>query len=65
MRLCTTGPKFKASSFQRVERYEISGDMAARDVARQLHRSAIVQRFTKSLTEEEMAINRSTRSRCP
>ena len=38
---------------QRVEHYEIAGYTTARNLARQLHHSAIVQLLTKSLAEEE------------
>ena len=40
---------------QRVEHYEISGYTTARNLAQQLHHSAIVQLLTKSLAEEENA----------
>jgi Mn-containing catalase len=40
---------------QRVEHYEMSGYMTARNLAQQLHRSAIVQHLSKSLAEEENA----------
>jgi Mn-containing catalase len=38
---------------QRVEHYEISGYSTARNLAQQLHHSAIVQLLSKSLAEEE------------
>jgi Mn-containing catalase len=38
---------------QRVEHYEIAGYTTARNLAQQLHHSAIVQLLTKSLAEEE------------
>jgi Mn-containing catalase len=37
---------------QRVEHYEIAGYTTARNLAQQLHQSAIVQHLTKSLGEE-------------
>ena len=40
---------------QRVEHYEIAGYTTARNLAQQLHHSAIVQLLTKSLGEEENA----------
>ena len=40
---------------QRVEHYEIAGYTTARNLAQQLHHSAIVQLLTKSLAEEENA----------
>jgi Mn-containing catalase len=40
---------------QRVEHYEISGYMTARNLAQQLRHSAIVQYLSKSLAEEENA----------
>jgi Mn-containing catalase len=40
---------------QRVEHYEMSGYMTARNLAQQLHHSAIVQYLSKSLAEEENA----------
>ena len=40
---------------QRVEHYEISGYTTARNLAQQLHHSAIVQLLSKSLAEEENA----------
>ena len=40
---------------QRVEHYEISGYLTARNLAQQLHHSAIVQHLTNSLAEEENA----------
>jgi Mn-containing catalase len=38
---------------QRVEHYEMSGYTTARNLAQQLHHSAIVQHLSKSLAEEE------------
>ena len=43
------------SAAQRVEHYEISGYITARNLAQQLHHSAIVQYLSKSLAEEENA----------
>jgi Mn-containing catalase len=40
---------------QRVEHYEMSGYMTARNLAQQLHQSGIVQHLSKSLAEEENA----------
>jgi Mn-containing catalase len=40
---------------QRVEHYEISGYITARNLAQQLHHSAIVQYLSKSLAEEKNA----------
>jgi Mn-containing catalase len=40
---------------QRVEHYEMSGYTTARNLAQQLHNSAIVQLLSKSLAEEENA----------
>jgi Mn-containing catalase len=40
---------------QRVEHYEIAGYTTARNLAQQLHHSAVVQLLTKSLAEEENA----------
>ena len=40
---------------QRVEHYEMSGYSTARNLAQQLHHSAIVQLLSKSLAEEENA----------
>jgi Mn-containing catalase len=40
---------------QRVEHYEMSGYSTARNLAQQLHHSAIVQHLSKSLAEEENA----------
>jgi Mn-containing catalase len=40
---------------QRVEHYEMSGYTTARNLAQQLHHSAIVQHLSKSLAEEENA----------
>jgi Mn-containing catalase len=40
---------------QRVEHYEISGYTTARNLAQQIHHSAIVQLLSKSLAEEENA----------
>ena len=40
---------------QRVEHYEIAGYTTARNLAQQLHQSAIVQLLTKTLGEEENA----------
>ena len=40
---------------QRVEHYEIAGYSSARNLAQQLHHSAIVQLLSKSLAEEENA----------
>jgi manganese catalase len=40
---------------QRVEHYEIAGYTTARNLAQQLHHSAIVQLLSKSLAEEENA----------
>jgi Mn-containing catalase len=40
---------------QRVEHYEMSGYTTARNLAQQLHHSAIVQHPSKSLAEEENA----------
>jgi Mn-containing catalase len=40
---------------QRVEHYEMSGYTTARNLAQQLHHSAIVQLLSKSLAEEENA----------
>jgi Mn-containing catalase len=40
---------------QRVEHYEISGYTTARNLAQQLHQSAIVQLLNQSLGEEENA----------
>ena len=40
---------------QRVEHYEIAGYTSARNLAQQLHHSAVVQMLTKSLGEEENA----------
>ena len=40
---------------QRVEHYEIAGYSTARNLAQQLHQSAIVQLLSKSLAEEENA----------
>jgi Mn-containing catalase len=40
---------------QRVEHYEMSGYTTARNLAQQLHQSAIVQHLSKSLAEEENA----------
>jgi Mn-containing catalase len=40
---------------QRVEHYEIAGYTTARNLAQQLHHTAIVQMLTKSLGEEENA----------
>ena len=47
---------------QRVEHYEMSGYSTARNLAQQLHHSAIVQHLSKSLAEEEMPTSSSTRS---
>ncbi len=38
-----------------MEHYEIAGYTSARNLAQQLHHSAIVQLLTKSLAEEENA----------
>jgi Mn-containing catalase len=43
------------SAAQRVEHYEISGYITARNLAQQLHHSGIVQYLSKSLAEEENA----------
>src|SRR6201994_178380 len=43
------------SAAQRVEHYEISGYITARNLAQQLHQSGIVQYLSKSLAEEENA----------
>jgi len=40
---------------QRVEHYEISGYTTAKNLAQQLHHSAIVALLSKSLAEEENA----------
>jgi Mn-containing catalase len=40
---------------QRVEHYEMSGYTTARNLAQQLHQSAIVQLLSRSLAEEENA----------
>ena len=40
---------------QRVEHYEIAGYSTARNLAQQLHQTAIVQLLSKSLGEEENA----------
>jgi Mn-containing catalase len=40
---------------QRVEHYEMSGYLTARNLAQQLHQSVIVQYLSNSLAEEENA----------
>ena len=47
---------------QRVEHYEMAGYSTARNLAQQLHHSAIVQHLSRSLAEEENADQLLTRS---
>ena len=60
MRLCTTGPKFKASSHQRVEHYEIAAYGCVRTWADLLGENEASALLDKTLEEEKEADEKLT-----